>query len=256
LFATLAGGMQRLIDALEGKIAQSAQLTKSQRVSGVRRTEAGFELSLPGPQPRAADGVLLTLPTYLNADLLAADQPDLATALNSIEYASSAIMVSGHKLADIEHPCDAFGLVIPHRERRRILAVSFLSRKFPGRAPEGHIVLRTFVGGAMQPEEFDHSDEEVQALVLRELGELLGVRGTPDFVRIARYARGMPQYTLGHPDRVREVERLTAAVGGLEIAGNAYHGVGVPDSVRSGEAAAERLWESVFPASEKGEGVA
>ena len=168
---------------------------------------------------------------------------DLARSLNEIEYASTAIVVSGHKLSDVEHPLDAFGLVIPAIERRRILAVSFTSRKFPGRAPAGCVQLRTFLGGAMQPEELEHTDEELVKIVREELAELLGVRGEPDFMEVARWNRAMPQYHLGHVERVEHIETCLQHHPGLALAGNAYHGVGIPDCIHSGEQAAAAIMQ-------------
>ena len=255
LFATLAGGMQQLLDRLEGRVGDQAIVRKSTSVQYIRRLGSGYEI-VTESDVIAADGVVVTLPTYRSATLVQSWAPELARRLDEIKYASSAIVVSGHQLADIDHPVDAFGLVIPQREQRRILAVSFLSRKFPSRAPEGRIILRTFVGGAMQPEEMERSDAELEQLVLEELQSVLGVRGRPDFVRVARYNRAMPQYHVGHLERVGEIERLAGELPGFELAGNAYRGVGVPDAVHSGEQAARRLWESIFPARVKGEGVA
>ena len=170
---------------------------------------------------------------------------ELTELLNQIEYSSAAVVVSGHRLADIEHPLDAFGLVIPAIENRKVLAISFTSRKFPGRAPEGRILLRTFVGGALQPEMLDQSDEEILTVVRAELRSILGVVGEPDFMEVCRYERSMPQYHVGHCERVARIRELITGHAGLELAGNAYSGVGIPDCISSGEAAAERLAEQL-----------
>ena len=177
--------------------------------------------------------------------MLTAALPQLASKLDQIEFASSAIVASGHRLADIAHPLDAYGLVIPHQEGRQILAVSFTSRKYSGRAPEGRVILRTFVGGALQPEMMQLSDDEILTVVNTELEQILGVRGSADWMRVFRYTRAMPQYHVGHSDRVDAIEREVQALNGLELAGNAYRGVGVPDVIHSGEEAAERVWDSV-----------
>jgi oxygen-dependent protoporphyrinogen oxidase len=187
------------------------------------------------------DAVILAVPSYIAARLLREWQPKLAAELYRIEYASTAVIATGHKLSDIEHPLDAFGLVIPHIERRRILAVSFTSRKFPGRAPDGHVLLRTFVGGALQPEIMDLGESALLDLVRRELRELLGVRGEPDFVRILRHTEAMPQYHVGHLDLVARIHAAAEQFHGLALAGNFLSGVGIPDSIASGEAAAEKV---------------
>lgn len=190
------------------------------------------------------DGVVCALSAPMAALLIQPVDEPCAAAIASIECASSAIVVTGHQLSDVEHPLDAFGLVIPHREGRRILATSFLSRKFDDRAPSGRVCLRTFVGGAMQPEEYERTDEEIIATVLEELHSILGVKGTPDFTLVARYPQGMPQFYVGHLDRVAEIRKQAARLPGFALAGNYLDGVGVPDCIHSGEQAAELLFQT------------
>lgn len=254
LFAGLRGGMRDLVEALRQSL--TAQSTVRTSVS-VRRcaanpeansTRGRYVLEFAEGEPETFDGVILTPAAYRVADLIESTDAALAARLRSIEYASSAIVVTGHALAKVAHPLDSFGLVIPHRERRRILAVSFSSRKFPNRAPEGRVLLRTFVGGALQPELFDLDDPALVGLVRDELQATLGVRGEPDFALVVRYPRAMPQFHLGHLDLVANIERLTAAHPGLAIAGHSYHGVGIPDAIHSGEQAAEKVFSSPIEA--------
>jgi len=247
LFATFAGGMSELIDALKDRVCESANLRMETKVAALDRSGAtdaapGWKVTLEGGEIETYDAVILALPAYRSADLLAGTDAQLADNLRGIEYASSAIVVTGHKLADVAHQLDAFGLVIPAIEQRKILAVSFASRKFPGRAPEGRVELRTFVGGALQPELLECSDDEMVSLVRSELQAILGVSGEADFAAVNRYVRAMPQYHVGHVALVEQIEKRTADHHGLELAGNAYHGVGVPDCIHSGETAAERLF--------------
>jgi len=181
------------------------------------------------------------VPSYVAANLLKEGCPALSAELSRIEYASTVVVASGHKLADIEHPLDAFGLVVPHIERRQVLAVSFTSRKFPGRAPDGHVLLRTFVGGALQPELCELDDSAILELVSREHRDLLGVRGEPDFAVPFRHTRAMPQYHVGHLELVARIRAAAAKCPDMALAGNYFHGVGIPDSIASGEAAAEQV---------------
>lgn len=259
LFATPKAGMQALLDRLRESLGDYVTWRFDSQVTALHRDRQNSKDRWHVATREAHesfDAVIVALPAYIAAELLCDSAGELAQALNQIEYASSAIVVSGHKLSDIAHPCDAFGLVIPHVERRRILATSFLSRKFPGRAPADRIILRTFVGGAMQPEELDCSDDQLVAKVLAELKSILGVGGTPDFVRIAHYRRSMPQYTVGHLERVAKIRQLASTLPGVALAGNAFDGVGVPDAIASGESAAATAWEALFPASEKAPAVA
>jgi len=126
-------------------------------------------------------------------------------------------------------------------EKRSVIACTFSSVKFSGRAPDGSVLLRAFAGGALQPEVFALDESEMSNRVEADLRELLGISGDPLFVEVAKWERSMPQYEVGHIDRVSEIEKLVSGLPGLSLAGNAYRGAGIPDCVRSGEAAAEAL---------------
>ncbi|HUG91947.1 MAG TPA: protoporphyrinogen oxidase [Planctomycetaceae bacterium] len=257
LFTAPAGGMGELVAAVEGRIRGLGGVIRTgTRVAGMRphsgsqpgdgpATRHSWDLRVVGSATPAGetsaafDAVILALPAWRAAELVADFDAALASELRTIEYASSAIVVSGHDLAGIAHPLDASGLVIPAIERRSILAVSFSSRKFAGRAPECRVLLRTFVGGALQPEFLQHSDDELIGLVRAELADLLGVRGREDFAFVARHERSMPQYHVGHLERVARIERERSKHPTLALAGNACYGVGIPDCIHSGERAAE-----------------
>ncbi|QDU39372.1 Protoporphyrinogen oxidase [Maioricimonas rarisocia] len=252
LFASLKGGMSELLEALSRRLEAKNALRLGCPVVAIEPAHEAdrthYEVRLADGTSILSDAVILALPAYRAADLIDGWNRELAETLREIEYASSAIVISGHRLEDIRHPLDAFGLVIPHIEQRQILAVSFLSRKFPGRAPDGRVVLRTFVGGALQPELLEQPDDDLIGMVQGELRDILGVEGKPDFVRVARWHRKMPQYHVGHLERVQQIESLTRRSPGLFVAGNAYHGVGIPDCIRSGEQAAERVHETFVAA--------
>ncbi len=249
LFAAPADGLSSLITALEERLCGSGRVTfhfetPIQAVNPVNGSDVRWTV-LPtdhASTARAFNQIIVTTPAWAAARLLkGCDDDALVQSLTDIEYASSAIVVSGHHLSDFKHPLNAFGLVVPAVENRKVLAVSFTSRKFSGRAPEGRILLRTFVGGAMQPELFDQSDDDILRMVHGELKSLLGMQADPTFSTVARYARSMPQYHVGHLGRVQRIDERVAEHPGLEIAGNAYNGVGIPDSIASGYAAADRL---------------
>ncbi|MFG0333851.1 MAG: protoporphyrinogen oxidase [Maioricimonas sp. JB049] len=252
LFASLKGGMSELLEALSRRLNANDALRLDCPVVAIQPAHqadwSGYAIGRADGTTEHVDAVILAVPAYRAADLLDDWNRELAEALRGIEYASSGIVISGHRLENVRHPLDAFGLVIPHIEQRQILAVSFLSRKFHGRAPEGRVVLRTFVGGALQPELLEQSDDDLISMVHGELRDILGVEGEPDFVRVARWHRKMPQYHIGHLERVQQIESLTRRSPGLFIAGNAYHGVGIPDCIRSGEQAAQRALETLAAA--------
>ncbi|MCA9035398.1 MAG: protoporphyrinogen oxidase [Planctomycetaceae bacterium] len=257
LFLTARNGLTSMMQAIAEACTKTGRVTFEfnrpvREVTPAAETTAShstrWHVLIDGePAPQTFDAVIPTLPTHLIARLLPDARFDaLRTALQTIEYASSAIVVSGHRLRDFTHPMDAFGLVIPHKEGREILAVSFTSRKFHGRAPDGHILLRTFVGGAMQPHLMSKTDDEILRMVRQELKSILGMKGDPVFEQVARYNNAMPQYHVGHADRIRRIEQEVACFKGLELAGSSYTGVGIPDSIASGNSAADRtcigLW--------------
>ena len=245
MFVSFPHGLQSLVDTLVLKLETKADMRLNSRVSELKKNDDQWILSLSDGSEEQFDGVVSALPAYGSAKLCEGFCSDLAEEFNKIEYASSAVVMTGHNLSDIDHPLDSFGLVIPEAERRDVLAVSFTSRKFSGRAPEGKVILRTFVGGAMQSDKMSLADEQILELVHRELKDILGVRGKPDFELLARYDRAMPQYRVGHLKLVQSIEQLASRYRGFSFSGNAYRGVGVPDTIASGEQAAEQLFETL-----------
>jgi oxygen-dependent protoporphyrinogen oxidase len=254
LFTAPRDGMSVLFKRLAAVICEQAVLKFGDPVASIsRNSSTRYTVTSQSGATDEFDGVVVAVPAFHSAHILESCVPDsnetshtdsmgeLTKLLDEIEYSSAAVVVSGHRLVDIEHPLDAFGLVVPAIEGRKVLAISFTSRKFPGRAPEGRILLRTFVGGAMQPQMLDQSDVEIAKAVQAELKSILGVHGEPDFMEVCRHERSMPQYHLGHCERVARIRELISNMDGLELAGNAYSGVGIPDCVLSGESAAERL---------------
>lgn len=250
LFASLRRGMSQLIDSLEDRVRAVARVHCRARVSEVTLgRRGGGEIAwtdASGDQRRTAfSAVILATPAHQMSRVLLPSLPETAAELARIEYASSAIVITGHDTRLIDHPLNAFGLVIPAIEKRRILSVSFLNRKFPDRAPPDKVVLRTFLGGALQPEMMELNDGQLVETALSELRSIFGVRSEPEFAVVARYPQAMPQYHVGHLDRVARIAKLLAPTPWIALAGNTLGGVGLPDSILSGEKAAERIWAAV-----------
>ncbi len=146
-----------------------------------------------------------------------------------------------YRRADIQHPLNGFGFVVPFIEKRTLMACTFSSVKFARRAPADHALLRAFVGGALQPKLFELDEGEMVRGVREDLRELLGIQKPPLFALLEKWPRSMPQYHVGHINLVKRIEQRAATLPGLELAGNAYGGPGIPDCVRSGEVAANKL---------------
>jgi oxygen-dependent protoporphyrinogen oxidase len=242
--------MRDLVESLTRSVEANCRVRLScpvvalkQSLETENRVNGSYSLTFADGTEEDFDAVIVASTAARTADLLASLDTQISQELRGIEFASSALVISGHRLSDIRHPLNAFGLVIPNIERRRILAVSFSSRKFPNRAPEGRVLLRTFVGGALQPDMFDQTDEQLQASVLEELNSIFGVAGEPDFVKVFRYPHAMPQYHVGHLNRIARIEALTKQHPQLAMAGITYRGVGMPDVVADAERAAAELFD-------------
>jgi len=191
------------------------------------------------------DAVILATPGPRSAELVASWSEPLASELRAIPVAGAAIVIGVYRRSDIRHPLNGFGFVVPLIERMRILSGSFASVKFTGRAPDDLVVTRTFLGGACQPELLTLGDAELREAAHAELNELLGIDGPPVFSDVVRWDGAMPQYHVGHLERVARIEALEAELPGFALAGNAYRGVGIPFCVRSGEQAAARVVEQL-----------
>jgi len=249
MFVTFADGMDLLPRSLAAAIPPGSIRTNSpvRRISRHGGTSWLIEL-LSGP-PLEADAVIVTTEAHATARMIDAEDPGLALQLRAIPYASSVIVNVAYQRDQIQHPLDGFGAVVPAIEGRSILAVSFLSVKFPRRAPAGSVLMRVFVGGATRPDLFDLPDEAIEELVARELGDLIGVSGPPQLLEIGRHPRAMPQYTLGHLDRVDAIRRKLARHPRLFLTGIAFDGVGIPDCIHAAEQTAESVVGSLANAA-------
>jgi protoporphyrinogen/coproporphyrinogen III oxidase len=241
LFVTFENGMEEMVTSIASRLPPGAVLLK-QRVDGIERSGGRWRV-VGGLGPAfEADHVIVAAESYTASRLLRYVDPALATLLGDIPYASSATISLGYHRGDVPHPLDGFGMVVPQTERRCVFACTFSSVKYPGRAPEGHVLLRCFVGGALNEGILESEDSTLLGVARAELREALGIAAEPVLSRVARWTKAMPQYHVGHAGRVETIERCAAALPGLHLAGGAYRGVGIADCVRSGEAAAERVF--------------
>jgi oxygen-dependent protoporphyrinogen oxidase len=244
LFVTFQSGMEEMVSSIASRLPPGAVRLKH-RVDGVERSGRGWKV-VGGLGPALeTDHVIVAAESYTASRLLRYVDPALATLLGEIPYASSATVSFGYRRAEIPHALDGFGIVVPQTERRSVFACTFSSVKYPGRAPEGHVLLRCFVGGALNEGILESDDSALIAGARNELRELLGITGEPVLSRVTRWTKAMPQYHVGHAGRVETIERCAAAHPGLHLAGGAYRGVGIADCVRSGEAAAEQVFGAV-----------
>lgn len=242
LFVTLAGGMQEFTDTLASRLPPATVHLNTRVKSLQRDTEKSvWVVSTDNRQNFDAAAVVLACPAYQAAEVLRPVTANLAEELEKILYASTATVSLAYRNEDFPSALDSFGFVVPAIEKRKIMACTFSSLKYPGRAPRGHVLLRAFVGGSLQPQLFADDDTTIQRSVREELAGLLGVKSGPLFSRIWRHPRSMPQYHVGHQERIARIKAQLVALPGLALAGSAYHGVGIADCVRTGEEAAESI---------------
>jgi len=252
-FYSFKGGLQDLSDAtvaslpaerLHGGLAVKT-MTPAGGAGGERPGSGAYELRLSDGSHVMADAVVLATPAWASGDLLRTVAPLAAADLSSIEYVSTATASVAFRADQVGHDLKGFGFVVPRAEDRPVMATTWSSSKFPGRAPDGHVLLRSFLGRAGREAAAQLDDDEMTKVVRAELADIMGITAEPEFVQVFRWPRGMPQYRVGHVELVAHIEAAVAQVPGVELAGGAYHGIGIGDCLREGAAAAERALEHV-----------
>jgi oxygen-dependent protoporphyrinogen oxidase len=245
-FVSLRGGMAELVECLVMRLNATRVITGS-NVTSIRRAKRGhgYEIGLDGGAVLAAGAVVLATPAYVTAEVVEPLDTALAEAHAAIPHASSAVVTLAYSSTDVPRSLDGYGYVVPEIEGSDVLACTWTSSKWQERAPAGHALVRIYMGRSEGRDVTADSDAELVGCARREVADTLGAEAAPLHVRIHRWQRGMPQYVLGHLDRLAAIEGALAEHPGLAVAGAAYRGVGIPDCIASGEAAAERLAASL-----------
>jgi protoporphyrinogen/coproporphyrinogen III oxidase len=239
-------GNETLVCALSAKLGKALRLDSDvTRVEAKREeTSRGFELKIRGPvqeETISADYLILATPTDVAGRLLGDVNPAFESVLSSIQYAPVAIVSLGYQRSDVGHPLDGFGFLVPRSEGLRILGSVWNSSLFPRRVPEGHVLLTSFVGGATDLEATTLSSEDLAALVHREIAPILAIGKTPAFSNVQIYPRALPQYNLGHSERLAQVERLRLDAQNLWFVGNYLRGPSIGACVDQSLAVAEEV---------------
>jgi oxygen-dependent protoporphyrinogen oxidase len=236
-FVSLPGGIGELVDALLTAIAGNAIITGA-RVTGLQHAGT-FMLDTPRGAI-AARAVILALPAYAAGGILRGIHTGLAGLCEEIPYASTATVAFGYQRDQISHPMRGSGFVVPRVERSPLLAATWVTSKWPHRAPDNHVLLRAFLGGGRDPHRLDQDDDELIELARSALGEVMAISGAPLFSRLYRWTRQSPQYEVGHLDRVAAIEEHLARFPGLFVTGSGFRSIGIPDCIADGRATAER----------------
>jgi oxygen-dependent protoporphyrinogen oxidase len=229
-FYSLRGGLRELVEALVSRLAPGSVQT-GVAVRSVARDADGFAVGLESGDTVSVGGVIVAAPGPRIAPALEGLVPEASRTLSAVPFASSATVLLGFRREDVSHPLDGYGMVVPRTEGLRTSALSFVSTKFAHRAPEGHVLLRGFLGGVRDGEVLDLSDEEMVTTVQRDMKGILGLKGAPVLSRVFRWPGGTPQLEVGHLERMKTAVRAVEKVPGLHLTGAGVWSTGIPDSV-------------------------
>jgi len=246
-FVTLQDGLSTLVAALLNRMAASGvKILYGQRVTAVRarsmRSAASpYELLFGTGSSMPADAVILATPAFASAEIVRGLSTEASALLAAIPYASTATVSMAYHATDLGSMVRGFGFVVPRVERRDLLAATWTSLKWPHRAPSSHALVRCYVGGVGR-EAITHIDDASMIRRVRdELRVIAGITHEPVYAEVNRWERGMPQYQLGHYQRLEKIDGQLQSYRGLYLAGAAYHGIGIPDCIRDGTETAERV---------------
>jgi oxygen-dependent protoporphyrinogen oxidase len=232
-------GVSHLAETATARLGANAW--SNARVIGVAAENGAYRVELADGRTVRAEQVVVATPAFTAAEITAALDADLTSALAGIAYADIAVVCSGYRREKVGHDMNGFGFLVPPKEGMRTLGCIWTSSIFPSQAPEGWVLLRTMYGGFNDPAAVDLSDAEFLDYLRREVHPLLKLDSDPEFLRIYRHRRGIPQYLIGHGERLRAIEAAEDRFPGLVFAGNAYRGVGLNDCVVSAHRAVDRL---------------
>ena len=240
MFLTLRGGLDQLAQAIGARLPEhSVRLGVS--VVAVHLQGCGYHIVLSDGSVLHSGHIVFATPSYITADLVQQLHPLLASQLRTIRYVSTATVSLGFHRSQIEHPMDGAGFIVPPSEGRRITACSWSSSKFANRAPDDSVLLRVFIGGALAEPFAEVPESDLIQLAREELRIIMGITADPVVSYAARWHKSTPQYEVGHQKRVAAIEQSAAGLPGIFLAGNAYHGSGIPDCIVSGQKAAQSI---------------
>lgn len=246
LFNAPRDGMVALVERLESQLKKSdIKILTNQPVLSIQKASSGYALNSPGGESLIVAGLVLATPSFVSADLLSSLVPDVASLLGGIEYASTVTVNLAFEEKGVSQLLSGYGYVIPSSEDRLGLACTWTSTKFDHRAPQGTALLRVFLGRVGQGWILEESDEFLIEQARKEIEQTMGIAAEPCLVRVKRWPRAMPQYTVGHLSLIHEIENALRVCPGIKLAGADYHGIGIPDCIHSGREAAKELAGSI-----------
>jgi len=233
------GGMLELINSLESKL--EGKIIKGKKVTGCNYKNGTYRVFLESGETIATKKIIFACPAHETAQIVKDFDKELSDILNSIPYPPLSVVALGFKREQIGFGTDLYGFLVPYREKRKILGTLFDSSIFPNRAPEGYVLLRSMIGGRRTPELALLPDEKLIDLALSELREIIKIKGEPKFIKIFRWERAIPQYEVGHEEKLKRINQILEKYPGLYLTGNAYRGVSVNDCIENSLNLSEKI---------------
>jgi oxygen-dependent protoporphyrinogen oxidase len=242
IFVSPKGGLVTIVHALLSKLRRAGvELRLNSRVSGITQQGSRFHLELPDNSDLIVDGVVVATPAHIAGQLLSSVDSNLAKDLKKVEYVTTATVSLAYQKDELPTKLEGYGYIVPQQEESRALACTWTSSKWRGRSPEHIALLRVFIGRIQDAMTLPRGEKALIALAREELRKTMKITAEPIANWVFRWEQAMPQYNLGHPDRLDRIEAALAKHPGIALAGNAYFGIGLPDCVRSGIEAAQKL---------------
>ena len=255
LFMSLRGGLSELIRRLVQKLRDRGVCLAAgvgcQEIQPRTHNSSLFRVILDSGERLPADAVVLATPAFQTARLIRAFQPETASLLDGIPYASTATISMAYPTESIGSQIQGFGFVVPRKEQRPLLAATWTSLKWPGRSRAGETLIRCYVGGRGREKVLEQEDTSLVECIRRELEAIVGITAVPQYTEIHRWTRGMPQYVLGHRERLTQVEHLLAEWPGVYVTGAGLYGIGIPDCIREGTKVGHQLVRDLSQKREK-----
>lgn len=242
-FVTTKGGLNQLVQELIRRMDGQVRFLTGVTLTGLvpNQSGQGYVAGLDNGERIEADAVVLALPAYVTANLVKEYLPEVAGELNAVPYHNSVVAAMAFNRKDVAHKLDASGFLVPSREPTVVTACTWVSSKWPHSAPEDKVLIRCFIGRGSEAKDWTKEpDEVIIGHARKDLEQIMGLRAEPLFTRVFKWAKAMPQYRVGHLDRIDRVERQIQQAPGLYVAGAAFRGVGLPDCIREGIQAADK----------------
>lgn len=241
IFETHKHGLSIIVNALVDSLeSREVHLILNMPVERIEESGPGFTVYKHDGSSIPADAVVMAVPAYAAAELLSDISPDLAKELEQVEYVTTATVTLAYRKKDLP-ALKGYGYIIPQNEDSKALACTWTSTKWEGRAPEDYALLRVFVGRIQDAERLSEDEAVLIKMAKDEVRQTMGIEIEPERNWVFRWEKAMPQYNLGHPERLERIEAIMKEYANLVLVGNGYHGIGLPDCINSGIMAAEKL---------------